>query len=254
PFPLLAAVPGEGAGTPLHWAVAVVPVVGAVTVGWFVAGAAAPRGGGRTAAWSAGRTVTVVGLAAVLCGAGLAALAALAGGPLGVAALSRFGPVWWQVGGAALAWTGVVGLLVAVTVRGWRCRERREPREPREPRQLRKPQEPRPSSERRERRTRWWLLPHAAAWLGFARPGKPNAQEPTPAATATVTEQQPATPTPPPTPTPQQSQTEQAQAQAQTPAIPPPSTGPYDLLPLTEPTTPEPSDTPKAPEAGQSSP
>ncbi|MFB8775827.1 DUF6350 family protein [Streptomyces broussonetiae] len=265
PFPLLAAVPGEGAGTPLHWAVAVVPVVGAVTVGWFVAGAAAPRGGGRTAAWSAGRTVAVGGLAAVLCGAGLAALAALAGGPLGVAALSRFGPVWWQVGGAALAWTGVVGLLVAVTVRSWRCRERREPREPREPRQRREPQEPREPRPSGERRTRWWLLPHAAAWLGFARPGKPNAQEPTPAATATVTERQPATPTPQQSQT-EQSQTEQSQmeqsqteethtqTQAQTPAIPPPSTGPYDLLPLTEPTTPEPSDTPKAPEPGQSSP
>ncbi|MCZ0987400.1 DUF6350 family protein [Streptomyces diastatochromogenes] len=50
------------------------------------------------APWSAGRTVGVLVLAALLCAAILALLAALSGGPLGVAALARFGPLWWQSG------------------------------------------------------------------------------------------------------------------------------------------------------------
>lgn len=47
PFPLLAAVPDEGAGTPLNWAAVLVPVAAGLTVGWFTgrgatAGGAAP--------------------------------------------------------------------------------------------------------------------------------------------------------------------------------------------------------------------
>jgi hypothetical protein len=58
----------------------------------------------------------------VLCAAVLAGLAALAGGPLGVTVLARFGPVWWQVGAAALAWLVLVAVPAAVAVRAWRCR------------------------------------------------------------------------------------------------------------------------------------
>ncbi|AVH61213.1 hypothetical protein C4B68_15570 [Streptomyces dengpaensis] len=118
-FPLLAAVPG--AGGPLSWATGVVPVAAGVTVGWFVAVAAVP-GGGSKERWSRRRTVGAVGLAAVVGGAGFAVLAGLAGGPLGVAALAHFGPVWWEVGAAAGVWTGVVGVLVGVGVREWRVR------------------------------------------------------------------------------------------------------------------------------------
>ncbi|MDO0935730.1 DUF6350 family protein [Streptomyces sp. DG2A-72] len=161
PFPLLAAVPDAGAGTPLNWAAGVVPVVAAVTVGWFVGGAAAGgRGGvgaegasgvgaggtagvgsvratgagsrgaagvgagdGGSGAWSWRRTAGTAGWAAVLCAGLVAVLAALSGGPLGGAALARFGPVWWQAGGAALGWIVGVAVVVAVGVRGWRCRE-----------------------------------------------------------------------------------------------------------------------------------
>ncbi|MFF4348071.1 DUF6350 family protein [Streptomyces sp. NPDC001530] len=119
-FPLLAAVPG--AGGPVSWVSGVVPVVAGVTVAWFVVAAAVPGDGGQGVVWSRGRTVAAVAVAAGVCGVALALLAALAGGPLGVAALAHFGPVWWQVGGAAVVWVGVVGVPVGVGVRGWRAR------------------------------------------------------------------------------------------------------------------------------------
>lgn len=122
-FPLLAAVPGAGSGEPLNWVSGVVPVAAGVTVAWFAVKAGAARGtGGREEPWSRGRTVSVVALAAGLCGVVLGLLAGLAGGPLGVAALAHFGPVWWQVGPAAALWTATVGIPVAVGVRAWKGR------------------------------------------------------------------------------------------------------------------------------------
>lgn len=122
-FPLLAAVPGAGSGEPLNWVSGVVPVAAGVTVAWFVVKAGAARGtGGRDEPWSRGRTVSVVALAAGLCGVVFGLLAGLAGGPLGMAALAHFGPVWWQVGPAAALWTATVGIPVAVGVRAWKGR------------------------------------------------------------------------------------------------------------------------------------
>ncbi|MFC3578357.1 DUF6350 family protein [Streptomyces yaanensis] len=129
PFPLLAAVPGPGGG-PLRWAVGVVPVAAGVTVGWFVARAAAPGGRGRErergrdVAWSAGRTAGAVVMAGVMCGVLLGGLAEAAGGALGVAELARFGPVGWQVGAAAVGWTVGVGVPMGVGARAWRSRSR----------------------------------------------------------------------------------------------------------------------------------
>ncbi|WP_338782628.1 DUF6350 family protein [Streptomyces sp. DG1A-41] len=130
PFPLLAAVPEAGEGRLVHWAAAgAVPMVAGVVVGWAVAKGAASAerdgtrpGGGRGVVWSPGRTARAAALAAVLCAAVLAGLAALAGGPLGVTVLARFGPVWWQVGAATLVWLVLVAVPTAVTVRAWRCR------------------------------------------------------------------------------------------------------------------------------------
>ncbi|MGW7044541.1 cell division protein PerM [Streptomyces avermitilis] len=119
PFPLLAAVP-EAAG-PLGWVAAVVPLAAGATVGWFTAGAAVADGKAR---WSRARTAAVAGVAALLCGAVLWVLAELAGGPLGVRTLTRFGPVGWQVGAATLGWTALVGVPVALGAWGWRLRER----------------------------------------------------------------------------------------------------------------------------------
>ncbi|MFI1209017.1 DUF6350 family protein [Streptomyces sp. NPDC020802] len=146
-FPLLAAVPDAGPGTPLNWAAGAVPLVAGVVVAWFTVRAgvpgrksaggagtgpaatggadAAPAAARRAAAWSRGRTAGTVALAAVLCGLALAVLATLAGGPLGVAALADFGPVWWQTGPAAAGWIAVVGLPTALLLRAWRLREPR---------------------------------------------------------------------------------------------------------------------------------
>ncbi|MFM9588976.1 DUF6350 family protein [Streptomyces scabiei] len=121
PFPLLAAVPAGG-GTPVYWAVGAVPLAAGVTVGWFVAARAAAR----PAPWSAVRTGVAAFLAALLSAAAFALLALLAGGRLGVAALTAFGPVWWQAGGAAGAWVCAVGMPVALAARWWRLRARRK--------------------------------------------------------------------------------------------------------------------------------
>ncbi|MEV5431460.1 DUF6350 family protein [Streptomyces sp. NPDC052701] len=135
-FPLLAAVPEPGPGTPVTWAAGVLPVVAGAVVGCCVGrdasesapggpgvpGAGDGRGGG--AGWSRWRTAGAAGVAAVLCAGALAGLAELAGGPLGTAALARFGPMWWQVGGAALLWIGAVAVPVALWVRAGRLRGR----------------------------------------------------------------------------------------------------------------------------------
>lgn len=120
PFPLLAAVPAGG-GTPVYWAVGAVPLAAGMTVGWFTAARATAD---RTAPWSASRTTGATLLAALMSAAAFALLALLAGGSLGVATLADFGPVWWQTGGAAGAWVGVVGTPVALVARGWRVRLR----------------------------------------------------------------------------------------------------------------------------------
>ncbi|MFC5954434.1 DUF6350 family protein [Streptomyces pratens] len=143
-FPLLAAVPDAGAGTPVNWAAGAVPLAAGAVAGWYVAkgattaGHPAEPGGGRPgqgpgAVWSRGRTAGVAGVAAALCAALLAMLAALAGGPMGVAALSRFGPVWWQAGGAMLVWVGLTATVTALAVRAWRCRAPRSERAKRAP-------------------------------------------------------------------------------------------------------------------------
>ncbi|MGW1874836.1 cell division protein PerM [Streptomyces sp. NPDC001975] len=114
PFPLLAAVPVDGPGTPLNWLAGAVPMAAGVTMAWFVVGRAVRR------RWPAGRTAGVMTLAALLCALLLAALAELAGGPLGVAALTRFGPVWWQTGAATCAWLLGAGVPAALALRACR--------------------------------------------------------------------------------------------------------------------------------------
>lgn len=113
-FPLLAALPAEGPGTPLTWAVGAVPVAAGLAVGWF-----AVR---RARDVSYGETALTAALGALVCGLLTAALAAASAGPLGSRELAAFGPVWWQAGGAALGWTLVLAVPLAVTVHAWRNR------------------------------------------------------------------------------------------------------------------------------------
>lgn len=160
PFPLLAAVPGAGPGTPVNWAAGAVPLAAGVAVAWFTVRAGVPgRIDGREAigdgdgegqgkgkrkgrvpvvahrgeAWSPGRTAGNAALAALLCGLALAVLATLSGGPLGTHALADFGPVWWQTGPAAAGWTAAVGVPAALVLRALRLRQPRV-RVPRAPR------------------------------------------------------------------------------------------------------------------------
>ncbi|MFC9247320.1 DUF6350 family protein [Streptomyces sp. NPDC057136] len=123
-FPLLAAVPVPGPGTVADWAALAVPLAAGLAVGWFTAGRAAPVRAARDEVWSGRETVLVAVLAAVGCGAGTALLTAASGGPLGTGALAEFGPVWWLVGPAALVWTALLGVPVALLLRSWRLRER----------------------------------------------------------------------------------------------------------------------------------
>ncbi|WP_328335579.1 MULTISPECIES: cell division protein PerM [unclassified Streptomyces] len=112
-FPLLAALPGPGGGSPLNWAVAGVPLAAGAVLGWFVT-----RVREDDRADSLGVTALMALSAAVVCAAAMAALAALSGGPLGTGRLTSFGPVWWQTSVATLAWTVGTGLPVAL-VRRW---------------------------------------------------------------------------------------------------------------------------------------
>lgn len=118
PFPLLAAVPDPGAGTALHATVAALPLTAGAVVGWFV-GRGSVTGGGGFRNWTTWRTAGAAVFAAGLCGVLLALVAGLAGGPLGTAALARFGPVWWQVGLATAVWLGLTAAVTALTVRAW---------------------------------------------------------------------------------------------------------------------------------------
>ncbi|WP_328719823.1 DUF6350 family protein [Streptomyces sp. NBC_00247] len=122
-FPLLAALPQPGPGTAVNAAAGVVPLMAAAAVAWFTVRRAAPLYGAREDAWGPGETALVTALAAIGCGAGTAVLAALAGGPMGTRALAEFGPVWWLTGAAAVTWTAVLGVPLALLMRSWRLRE-----------------------------------------------------------------------------------------------------------------------------------
>lgn len=113
-FPLLAALPPEGPGTPLTWAVVGVPVVAGLAVGWF-----AVR---RAREVSHRETALTAALGALVCGVVMAGLAAASSGPLGSRELARFGPVWWATGGAAFVWTLLLAVPLAVAVHAWRTR------------------------------------------------------------------------------------------------------------------------------------
>ncbi|MFC8240861.1 cell division protein PerM [Streptomyces chartreusis] len=135
------------------------------------------RGSGSAVTWSPGLTAVTAVLAAGFCALAVAVLATLSGGPLGVGALARFGPVWWQAGAATLGWVALVAVPVAVLVRGWRCWTGRHHAEPVSDAQGARIGRPRvgapgeggPAGEERSLRDR---LPLVGGWLsGAGEPG-----------------------------------------------------------------------------------
>ncbi|WP_455352594.1 cell division protein PerM [Streptomyces sp. SYSU K217416] len=122
-FPLLAALPAEGPGTPLHWSAGAVPVAAGIAVAWFTVRTAAPAFAVREEAWSCRATALVAAGGSVVCALAAAVLAAASGGPLGTGRLADFGPVWWQTGAAALAWTLVLSVPLSLVLRAWRLRD-----------------------------------------------------------------------------------------------------------------------------------
>ncbi|MEV6549320.1 DUF6350 family protein [Streptomyces sp. NPDC051597] len=125
-FPLLSALPEEPRGSWATWSVAVLPVAAGVAVGWWTARRA--RDGEEV--WRPGETALAALYGAVVCGAALALLSALSGGPLGTARLAVLGPVWWRTGAAALGWTAGVGVPAALVLRWWWGRVPAEPEAP----------------------------------------------------------------------------------------------------------------------------
>nr|WP_245241226.1 DUF6350 family protein [Streptomyces spiramenti] len=122
PFPLLAALPGEG-GAPLTLALsALVPLAAVSVTAFFLGRAAVPVRADRDTATSAGDTACAAGLAAALLGLGAAVLALLAGGAMGTGDLAEFGPSPWLTGLAAFGWVAVLGTPAALLARAWRLR------------------------------------------------------------------------------------------------------------------------------------
>ncbi|MFD5318150.1 DUF6350 family protein [Streptomyces sp. NPDC127098] len=131
-FPLLAMAPAGPLDAPWAWAVvALVPAAVVLVVAWFVAHAAVPVRDSRAMADGWWATAGTALLAALGAGLVMGGLAALAGGPLGTAAMAEFGPVPYLVAGAAAAWTAALATPVALTLRAWRLRGARKSREQR---------------------------------------------------------------------------------------------------------------------------
>jgi len=121
-FPLLAALPADGAGAPVLRAVLLLPVLAGVLVGAELARRPPPSVAGapsRLPVRRSGRTARLAtyGLAAgLVAAAGTAALAVLAGGALGPGYLAAVGPSGWRVGLALAVEVGVPAAVTAALV------------------------------------------------------------------------------------------------------------------------------------------
>ncbi|MFJ9843972.1 DUF6350 family protein [Kitasatospora sp. NPDC101155] len=117
-FPLFALLPQEGPG---GWRLAALALpllaglVPAVLLGRAAAGRPGPREDGRP--WPAAATVTAALAAALLLGAGAAALGWLSGGALAGERMAWLGPRPWWTGLAAAGWLALVAVPGALLVR-----------------------------------------------------------------------------------------------------------------------------------------
>lgn len=134
PFPLLAAVPLDRTAVPWGPAAAVVPLAAGLMLAWCAVpespraetrgtGAPGTGAGAAPAPVSRRETAFTALLAAAVCGALMAVLAAAAGGALGTGVLASFGPLWWLTGPAAFLWAAAVGVPVALALHAWRFRD-----------------------------------------------------------------------------------------------------------------------------------
>ncbi|SPE57598.1 hypothetical protein SNS2_3270 [Streptomyces netropsis] len=172
-FPLLVAVPSPGDAGPL---MLVVAALLSVATGAAVARFTVPR---PPAVVGVREVAAIAALAAVVCAAVTAALAFAASGALGAATLATFGPPWWLSGGAALAWTFLIGVPGALVLRWLRrgavAQRLRPPRPPAADRPVPATTDrPVPATGKEtapETKPRWWtggaLVRGAAGWLGF---------------------------------------------------------------------------------------
>lgn len=131
-LPLLGGLPEAGPGTPLTWAVVVVPLVAGALLARSVARSVtrpAPAPGAPGHPWSWWTTAGAAALGAGLCGVVTAVLAGLSGGALGTGALAAFGPSWWRTGLAAAGWTALTGVPGAIALRAWWLRAGRRGQE-----------------------------------------------------------------------------------------------------------------------------
>jgi hypothetical protein len=107
-FPLLGALPASGSAPALSLPFVVMPVVAGAAVGVLLIR--------RHPAQRIGDAALYGLLAGASAGAGLAALAALSGGPAGPGRMATIGPSAWQVGLAAALELGLAGACAAAEV------------------------------------------------------------------------------------------------------------------------------------------
>ncbi|MEU4889801.1 MULTISPECIES: cell division protein PerM [Streptomyces] len=124
-FPLLAALPAEGPGSPLTWAAGAIPVAAGLALGRRAALAAYRARAERRPVPTWWQTQWTALRGAVVCGLAMTLIAAVSGGTLGTGALARLGPDAWSTGVAAAAWTGALGLPTALVLHGWWLRKSR---------------------------------------------------------------------------------------------------------------------------------
>ncbi|MFJ9770204.1 DUF6350 family protein [Kitasatospora sp. NPDC101157] len=117
-FPLFALLPQEGGPGGWRLAALLLPLlaglVPAVLLGRAAAGRRSPAGAGP---WAPAATAVAALAAALLLGAGAAALGWLSGGALAAGRMARLGPVPWWTGLAAAGWLAAVAVPGALLVR-----------------------------------------------------------------------------------------------------------------------------------------
>jgi hypothetical protein len=121
-FPMLAALPDDGAAGGLAYAALLVPLAGGVVAGLLVDRSARRSRGRELSSWR--RLAEAASAAGAVAGLGIGALALLASGPAGPGRLAEVGPPAVVVGLAVAVETAVLAM---VTLAALRLRRSRRP-------------------------------------------------------------------------------------------------------------------------------